>query len=198
MSTTVVFVRHGSHDLLGTTLCGRMQGVSLNAQGRRQADAAAQRLRGLGLAALYTSPRDRCRETAAPIAAAVGVEAVTEPALDEIDFGDWSGARFDALEGRPDWTAWNTRRSAARPPNGETMDEARSRVTGWLDQARRRHPDATVAAVSHGDVIKAALLAALGLGVDDFERIDVDPGGLSTVVLGAWGMKVHSINEAAA
>src|SRR4051794_40495209 len=98
MSTTVYFVRHGAHDRLGRILCGRMEAVSVSDQGLAQAQAAARRLRGEPIAAVYVSPMTRAAETAEPIAAVHGLEPRTEPALDEIDLGAWTGALFEDLD----------------------------------------------------------------------------------------------------
>jgi probable phosphoglycerate mutase len=196
MSTTVFFVRHGAHDRLGRVLCGRMEAVSVSEQGLAQARAAARRLAGERIAAVYVSPMTRAAETAEPIAAAHGLEPRTEPALDEIDLGAWTGALFEDLDHAPEWDWWNTARGQNRPPGGESMLEVQLRVANWMEQARRRHADQAIVAVSHGDVIKAALCHALGLCLDHHGRIEVEPGSISTIVVAPWGLKVHSINEA--
>ena len=198
MSTTVFLVRHGSHDLLGKTLCGRMDGVHLNAAGVREAEAAARRLAREGLDAVYASPRQRCIETAAYIGAAVGGHAAPEQALDEIDFGDWTGRSFQELEADQAWRDWNSARAAHRPPGGESMGEARERMAAWLQRIRTRHPGRKVAAVGHADVIKAALADVLRLPLEHHHRFEISPGSVSVVVAGDWGLKVHSINEACA
>lgn len=196
MSTTVFFVRHGAHDRLGRVLCGRMEAVSVSEQGLTQARAAARRLAAERIAAVYVSPMTRAAETAEPIAAAHGLEARTEAALDEIDLGAWTGALFEDLDHAPEWDWWNTARGQNRPPDGESMLEVQLRVANWMEQVRRRHADQAIVAVSHGDVIKAALCHALGLCLDHHGRIGVGPGSISTIVVAPWGLKVHSINEA--
>jgi len=189
----VFLIRHGSHDRLGRILCGRMPGVSLSATGRAEADALARRLAGSGAGTLRASPRARTAETAAPIAAALGLPVETEPGLDEIDFGAWTGRTFDALADDPLWSAWNTARATARPPEGESMVEAQARVTRVLD--RFTQDGAPVILVSHGDVIRAALLAILGLGLDAYDRIAVDPAACSELALWPGGGRVVSLNE---
>jgi broad specificity phosphatase PhoE len=198
VTTTVYLVRHGAHDRLGKVLCGRMAGVALNDDGLAQAKAAARRLRGRGVAAVYASPVQRTWQTAAPIGEALACPVSVDEGLTEIDFGDWSGKPFDELGSDPDWAAWNTARGEARPPAGESMAEARDRVIGFLDRVREAHPEQAVIAVSHADVIKAALLQVLGLPLQAYGRIEVDPGSISVIVTGGWGAKVHSINEAIA
>ncbi|MEL6064642.1 MULTISPECIES: histidine phosphatase family protein [unclassified Methylobacterium] len=189
----VILVRHGSHDRLGRILCGRMPGVSLSATGRAEAQALARRLAGSGAGTLLASPRERTAETAAPIAAALGLTVATEPDLDEIAFGAWTGRTFDALADDPDWTAWNTARATARPPGGEGMAEAQERIVRVLD--RFAQDGAPVILVSHGDVIRAALLKILGLGLDAYDRIVVDPASCSELALWPGGGRVVSLNE---
>ncbi|KMO40069.1 phosphoglycerate mutase [Methylobacterium variabile] len=197
MTTTFFLVRHGAHDRLGRTLCGRMPGVVLGPEGRAQADALAERLAGEGLAAVYVSPLERAQETAAPVAARVGLAVETLPALTEIDFGEWSGRSFDALHGDPVWTGWNQARHVTRPPGGETAIEAQGRVLRGLEALRERHGEARLALVSHADIIKLVIAHALGLGADAMQRFEIGPASVSVLVLGAWGAKVESLNERA-
>ncbi|WP_334162966.1 histidine phosphatase family protein [Phenylobacterium sp.] len=196
MTTTIFLVRHGSTDHLGQVISGRMDGVALNDAGRREAAAVAGRLRGEGLEALYASPLQRTRETAAAIGGALGLEPQAEDGLLEIDFGDWTGARFADLDGDPAWRRWNDERSAARAPNGETMAEVQDRLVRWVETARTRHPGGRVCAVSHADVIKALLAHVLGFSLDRHAAIEVGPGSVSVLCAGDWGMKVLSVNEA--
>lgn len=196
MSTTVFFVRHGAHDRLGRILCGRMEAVSVSEQGLAQARAVARRLKSAPIVAVYVSPLVRAAETAGPIAAAHDLEPRVEEALDEIDLGAWTGALFEDLDHTPEWGWWNNARGQNRPPGGESMLEVQLRVANWMESARRRHADQAIVAVSHADVIKAALCHALGLCLDHHGRIEVGPGSISTVVAAPWGLKVHGINEA--
>lgn len=189
----IILVRHASHDRLGRILCGRMPGVSLSATGRAEAEALARCLAGSGADTLLTSPRERTAETAAPIAAALGLPAGTEPGLDEIAFGAWTGRTFDALTADPAWTAWNAERATARPPDGESMAEVQARILRVLD--RFTQDGAPVILVSHGDVIRAALLTILGLGLDAYDRIVVDPASCSELALWPGGGRVVSLNE---
>lgn len=196
MTLVVHLVRHAAHGLLGRTLTGRMPGVSLSPQGREQAGRLAARLAREPIRAVLTSPLERARETALPIAGALGLDALVEPALDEIDFGAWTGLSFDALEDDSLWRRWNAARGLARPPGGETMLAVQERMTGLLDGLLARHGGERVALVSHCDVIRATLLHVLGLPLDRYDRIVVDPASVSTVEIGAWGARVLSINEA--
>jgi probable phosphoglycerate mutase len=192
--TRVFLVRHGSHDLLGTTLCGRRPGVILNARGQDEALRAAARLRSEKLAAVYSSPMERALQTAGPIAETLQLQVQLAKALNELDLGEWSGLGFGALSSRSDWKSWNTDRSQNWPPGGETMLEVQVRFARWLEEIRARHLEA-VAAVTHGDVIKAALALALGLSVDQHARMVIDPGSISMVEADDWGLRLCTMNE---
>ena len=181
MTTTVFLVRHGSTDHLGHVISGRMGGVALKAAGQAEARRVAARLRAERVAALYTSPLQRARETAAPLADALGVEATVDERLLEIDFGDWNGKRFQELDGDPVWRAWNDARASTRAPNGETMGEVQVRLRDFLDEVSTRHPDGRVAAVSHADVIKAVLADVLGFSMDRHAAIEISPGSVSAL-----------------
>ena len=198
MTTTLLLVRHAAHGLLGRVLTGRMPGVSLGEEGRRQAARLAERLSRETVAAVYSSPLERARETAEPIAARFGLLVQVEERLDEIDVGDWQGRDFAALAQDPGWNAWNTARSVTRAPGGETMLEAQARAIRVIEQLRAAHPDTGVVLVSHGDVIKAVLLYHLGLPIDAYQRIEVGPASLSVLVVGDWGARVLSLNETVA
>ncbi len=188
-----ILVRHAAHDRVDAVLCGRMPGVTLGAAGHAQAAALAARLRGCGATAVLTSPLERARETAAPIAAALGVVGEAVADLNEIDFGAWTGCRFDALAGDPLWHSWNAARAAGRAPGGETMAAAQGRVTGLLAALAARDCDAVL--VSHCDVIRAAVLGVLGLSLDAYDRIDIAPASLTTLALWPGGGKVVTLNE---
>ena len=202
METIFILVRHGSHDRLGSVLCGRMAGVTLSAQGRAEAEALAERLSSLRLTAVLSSPLERAVQTATPIAERQGLPLTIEPALNELDLGAWSGKRFEELHGDPAWDLWNRARSHGRPTPGESpgesMAEAQTRIAALLDRLRRAHPGGTLALVSHGDIIKAALAHAMGLPLDFHGRFEISPASRSVLIAGDWGLKVHSINEGAA
>ncbi len=188
-------IRHGAHDLLGKVLCGRAPGVTLGAEGLSQASNLALRLKRERIAALFSSPLERARQTAAPVALALGLPVQLDDDLNELDFGAWSGRRFDELHGDPLWTQWNSERLSCRPPGGESFQEAQARVVGWLTRIAAAFSGRAVAAFSHADLIKAALAHALGLPLERHDRFEISPGAVSIVVAGDWGMKVHSMNE---
>ena len=199
MATTVYLVRHATHDRVSRILCGRMPGVSLGAEGRRQAECLAERLaQREGIAAVRTSPLERARETAAIIAKRLGLEPQICEALNEIDFGAWSGLSFKALDGDPRWQEWNTARDTAEPPGGESMGAAQARVVARIERLRAEHPERGVVLVSHCDVIKAALARYLGLSLDNYARFEISPASVSVLALWPGGATVVGINEVVA
>jgi len=195
LATTFFLVRHASHGLLGHVLTGRMPCIHLAGEGRVQARSLARHFASLGIHAVQTSPRERAEETAHPIAEQAAVECGCAKALDEIEFGAWTGRPFDELRDDPQWQAWNVCRSLARPPGGETMAEVQQRVMDHLRRVQSEFPDGRLVLVSHGDVIKAALLRILDVTVDAVSTFEIAPASVSTVVMGRRNAKVVSVNE---
>ncbi len=182
---TVILARHGRTAANATgVLAGRSKGVHLDDTGKAQAAAAAERLQGLDLAAVVTSPLERCRETAKLLAP--GVPALADRRLLECDYGDWTGQPLKNLSKEKLWRTVQAQPSGVRFPGGESMPEMSARAVSAI-----RNRDAEVEAetgdhalwlaVSHGDVIKAILADALGLHLDAFQRIVVDPASLSVI-----------------
>jgi probable phosphomutase (TIGR03848 family) len=186
---TVILARHGrSTANVSGTLAGRTKGVHLDDGGRDQARAMAQRLADLPLAAIVSSPLERCRETAREIVRtrADGARVVTDRALLECDYGAWTGRPLKDLAKQPLWRTVQAHPSAAAFPEGESMAHMMARsveaVRRWDALVEEEHGvDAVWVAVSHGDVIKSVLADALGMHLDQFQRIVVDPASLSVV-----------------
>lgn len=192
--TTVILARHGSIDLIGKALAGRAPGVHLNERGVSEAERLADNLANAPIAAIYVSPRERASETAAPLAARLRVPAQTCDEIDEIDFGRWTGLSFVKLNGEAEWRTWVERRSNAQPPGGESMVAVQKRVVDTIEQMRCNHLDQTIALVTHGDVIKAALAHYMGLTLDNLERFDIAPASVSVVAAGAGWAQVKLVN----
>lgn len=188
-------IRHGEHALLGRVLAGRMPGVGLSERGRAEARWLAARFAGEGIGALYASPMQRTRETAEIIAAALDLPVGTREDVIELDFGEWTGATFDQVRSDPRWPLWSSHRSIATLPGGESMRAVQERVVAALFDLHAAHPAQVVAVVSHGDVIRAALLFALGMPLDFYSRIEVAPASISTIRLDDGGIRVIAINE---
>jgi broad specificity phosphatase PhoE len=195
VTTTIFLIRHASHDLLGRILAGRMTGVSISEEGRDQAQRLARRFSRKPISIVQSSPQQRARETAAPIAAGVETPIEIAKQIDEIDLGEWTGRRFEALNADPRWALWNRARSVARAPGGESMLEVQGRVVAHIDRVRSTHPDAHVVMVSHADVIRAAVLHYVDAPLDAFDRIEINPASVSTLLVGDWGAKILSLNE---
>ncbi len=194
-ATTVFLVRHGAHDLLGHRVAGRMPDVRLNPDGQAQARRAAARLARERVAAVYSSPLERARETAEPIAGALGLAVAIAPDVNELDYGDWTGQNLEDLASDPRWQDWNLHRSAARIPGGETMAAVARRGAAAVACWRLAHPDASVVATTHGDLIRSVVCGVLGLSLDNIHAFDVEPGSLSAIVVWEGGGKVVTLNE---
>ena len=192
--TTFYIVRHASNDCLPHTLAGRMPGVHLNETGRREAQQLVERLAHSAIDRIFSSPLERARETAEPLGKRLGVEIELAEALNEMDFGDWTGKRLAELDSLERWRRWNCFRSAEQIPHGETMLAVQSRIvtamTGWS----QRFPNETIALFSHGDPIRAALLYFLGMPNDFIHRLEVKPAALSILELDAWTVRVLGID----
>jgi probable phosphomutase (TIGR03848 family) len=186
---TVILARHGRTTAnTGGVLAGRSAGVHLDDLGAEQARAAGERLAVVPVAAVVTSPLERTRETARAIAAAQepALKAVTEKGLLECDYGTWTGRELKTLAKEDLWRTVQAHPSAAVFPDGESMAGMASRavaaVRRWDEKVTEEHgPDAVWIAVSHADVIKAILADALGMHLDSFQRLVVDPASLSVV-----------------
>jgi probable phosphoglycerate mutase len=172
-----------------------MPGVGLSERGREEAEAAAERLAESRISALYASPMQRTRETAEIVASRLGLDIVERPALIELDFGEWTGATFESVRADPRWSSWNAQRSLASLPGGESMRTVQNRAVETMLELHQRHAEESVAIVSHGDVIRAILLFALGMPLDFFARIEIATASLSTIRLDPHGIRVVSINE---
>ena len=179
--TTILLVRHGQTPTTGKVLPGRAPGLHLADAGRAQAEAVARRLDGVEVAALYCSPLERTIETAAPIAAAFGLEAIHEPGLLECDFGEWTGKELTGLYTLPEWATVQRAPSTFRFPGGESFPEMQYRIVSAIDRIRTAHEGRTVVCVSHADPIKAAVAYALGTHLDLFQRIVVSPCSVSAI-----------------
>jgi broad specificity phosphatase PhoE len=193
--TVLHLLRHGEHGLLGRVLAGRMPGVGMTERGRAEIAAVAERLAGEGIAAMYASPLQRTRETAEIVAERLGLPIEFRDDLIELDFGDWTGATFDSIRADPRWRSWSQHRSLATIPRGETMRAVQFRAVEAILDIGDRHRDAASIIVSHGDVIRAALVFALGMPLDFYSRIQVVQGSLSTIRIDEGGIRVVSINE---
>ena len=195
MTATVLLIRHAAHVELGKVLTGRRRDVALSPEGLQQAEIVADLLGVEPLAGVYSSPRERAFYTARQIADQHELKVELLDALDEIDFGDWTGKSFDELEGDPLWDAWNETRSSAQPPGGETMAEATRRAAVAVAELAGAHAEHRIAIVTHCDIIRGLIARYLGLPLDNLLRFDIDPASVSRLAVGSWGARVMSVNE---
>ena len=193
--TTVLLVRHGRTATTGSVLPGRAPGLHLSAEGEAQADAAAARLAPLSPAAVYASPMERTRETAAPISRAAGLRTRTARGLIECDFGSWTGRRLADLRRTSQWADVQRAPSTFRFPDGESFAEMQQRIWAQLGELAAAHPGERVVAVSHADPIKAAVAMAAGVHLDSFQRLVVSPCSVSALLLGAGAPIVLCVNS---
>ena len=192
--TGFLLIRHADADHVGRRLAGRSPGVRLNEVGKAQARSLAESLAGAPLAAVYTSPMERARETAAAVAARLGVEPRVREAFNEVEFGDWTGRSFGELEGDSEWVAWNEFRSTARPPAGEGMVDVLGRALRGLDEIAGDHEGEWAAVVSHCDVIRPLLAHFAGMPLDHMLRLEVGTASVSAVEVNPWGPRILSVN----
>jgi probable phosphomutase (TIGR03848 family) len=193
--TTFLLIRHAAPELVPDTLAGRLPGVPLSRQGQKQAERLAERLAELPIAAVYSSPLERALGTAEPLAQLVRTEVQCCDSFADIEYGEWSGKRFDELNGDPRWRHWNEFRSGAPLPNGGLMLEVQVRAVLALEELRRRHTDKVVAVVSHSDVIKALITHYLGVSLDLFQRVEISPASFSVLAVYDWGARVVRLND---
>jgi len=193
--TTFFLIRHASCSGLGRTLWGRTPGVCLNEQGKLQAQQLAGRFQGITLQAIYSSPLERAVETAETIARTMNIEVRKNPAFDEIHFGEWTGKSFDALSGDENWRQFNSQRSTATIPGGESFLKVQSRVVTELNELSTQHGNAQVAIVSHADVIKAAVGYFAGTPIDLLQRIEISPCSVSVLALDKDSARLLTINN---
>lgn len=202
--STVILVRHGrSTANTAGILAGRIPGVTLDDTGLTQADTTAARLTGVPLAAVVSSPLERCRQTAAAIMAGrPDTPFTTEDGLLECDYGDWQNRKLSELNGEDMWKTVISRPSEAVFPGGESMAEMQRRSVG----AVRRHdaaveaehgPKAVWVAVSHGDIIKSVIADAYGMDFDHFQRVHVNPASVSVISYTEQMPHVHCVNTEA-
>jgi probable phosphomutase (TIGR03848 family) len=176
-------VRHGLTEMTGPVLAGWTPGVHLNDRGRAQAAELAARLAPVPLDLILASPLDRCQETAqAVLAGRDGLQVRTDDRFGEVRYGDWTGRPLEELAKEELWKVVQAHPSAMRFPGGEAMADAQHRavtaVREWNDGLK---PDATFLVCSHGDIIKSIVADALGLHLDQFQRIQAEPASLTVI-----------------
>lgn len=200
-AVTLLLVRHGLTDATGPRLAGRAPGVHLNDTGRDQAAHLAERLEGLTPSALVSSPLERCEETARALAGRLGVPLTLDERFLECDYGSWTGRSLTDLATEPLWRVVQDHPSAARFPGGESLAAASARavaaVRDWntrLTREATRNPPVYVVC-SHGDIIKAIVADALGVHLDLFQRVRVDPCSVTSITYTRTRPFLNGLND---
>ncbi|MGD0746326.1 MAG: histidine phosphatase family protein [Acidimicrobiales bacterium] len=193
----MLLVRHGTTPTTGKMLPGRAGGLHLSEKGRAQAEGAAERIAALTKAprAVYASPLERTRETAAPIAKALGLRVRTAPGLVEVDVGDWTEKPLARLYRAKEWPTVQRWPGGFRFPGGESFAEMSVRSMDAVLALVADHPGETIVAVSHADPIKAIVAAAAGVPLDLMQRITISPCSISAILFGAGGPVVLCVNS---
>ncbi|MFV0315605.1 MAG: MSMEG_4193 family putative phosphomutase [Microthrixaceae bacterium] len=191
----VLLVRHGTTATTGSVLPGRARGLHLSEEGSAQAEAVAARIAEVKPTAVYASPMERTRETAAPISRAAGVRTRTSKGLIECDFGEWTGKKLSDLRRRKEWASVQRSPSVFRFPGGESFAEMSQRMWQQLAELASRHPGERIVAVSHADPIKAAVATASGVHLDNFQRTVISPCSVSAILLGPGTPIVLCVNN---
>lgn len=206
--TLVVLVRHGTTATTGKVLPGLAPGLDLSEDGRRQAKAAAARVAAFRekgdkpdkaaddspAPVLYASPLERAQQTAEPIAAALGVETLTDDELVDLDTGEWTGVELKTAMKRKEWSTIQRHPSAFRFPGGESFLEMQSRIVGAVERLRSAHPGQLVVVVSHADPIRALVSHAMGAHLDMFQRVHISPCSVTAIAYGDDGPTILSVN----
>ena len=192
----MLLVRHGQTPTTGAVLPGRAPGLHLSDAGNAQAQRAADRIATLKkVTAVYSSPLERTRETAAPIARACGLRVRRDRGLLECDFGDWTGSELKALSKLPEWTTVQQRPSMFRFPGGESFAEMQLRISSTIQRLAQAHRGETIVTVSHADPIKAAMSDAAGSHLDSFQRLVISPCSISALLIGDRSTTVLTVNS---
>ncbi|HEX8280539.1 MAG TPA: histidine phosphatase family protein [Chthoniobacterales bacterium] len=180
--TNFVFIRHGAHDYLGRAIAGRLPGVHLNERGREQAEHLPEKLSRLPIDAICSGPLERVRETAEPICRHFNLPLQIADEFTEIGVGDWQDRAFTELTNEPLWKQFNAFRSSTAAVGGELMLEVQARALRKLNALRGQHR--WVVVVTHGDVVRSVMAHFLGMHLDLFLRIEIDPASLSILEYG--------------
>jgi broad specificity phosphatase PhoE len=170
-----------------------MSGVGLDELGRRQIKSVADILADFSPERIQSSPQRRALQSAAIIAAKCGLDVEMAPAFDEIDMGDWTGATFADLEKCRDWHDWNQRRGSSITPGGESMAMLQRRVVGHIERLGEHEGPGVI--VSHAEPIRAVVMHYLGIPLDRFHTVEIDPASISTLVVEGSRRSLSDLNR---
>jgi len=194
----LLLIRHAVTAATGRSLTGWTPGVHLSEQGRGQARALAERLVPVPISAMYSSPLERCVETAEPVAAQKRLSVTRTDDLGEVRYGDWTGRTLAQLSRTRLWKTVQSAPSNARFPNGESLLEVQERAAAEIGRIAAMHPRGVVAAFSHGDVIRLLLAHFGGVHVDMFQRLVISPASVTAIALGDGIPRILKVNDTGA
>ena len=192
----VILVRHGENDYVKEgRLAGRLPGVHLNKNGRRQAKAVAKIISKFSIKAVYSSPLDRTLETAIPIAEGLGLEVFPRPGLIELDVGKWQNKKLKKLNQKKRWKIVQFAPSRMHFPEGESFLQAQTRVVEELSNlARGYEVNDSIVCVSHADIIKLAVTYFIGLPLDNFQRLHIAPASITVLSISEMHNHLLTLN----
>lgn len=193
---TILLTRHGQNEYVKQgRLAGRLPRVHLNQQGREQAKKLGEVLATMPIKAIYSSPLERAVETAEPIAAKHDLSVIKREGLLEMDIGKWQGKTIKQVARTKLWKVVQYNPTLARFPEGESFGEAQLRIAGELETLTSMHkPKDIIVCVGHSDMIKLAVAYYLGLSLDFFQRLTIDPATISTLYIGKSGTRLINLN----
>ena len=193
--TTLLLVRHGHTDAAGKRLTGRAPGVHLNELGRRQAERLVERLDGVRIDTIVSSPLERCRETAAPLAKARGRAVDVGRAWIEVGYGEWTGRSISQLRRTKLWRRVMFAPSNVRFPGGESLLEVQGRAVDATLDIAARYPRGTVVVVSHADVIRLLVAHVAGMHADHLQRLSIDTASITAVSISDGFPRLLTVND---
>ncbi len=191
----ILLIRHGENDWVGKKLAGHLPGVHLNQTGINQANEVANLLAPLPIKAIYSSPLERARETAQPLAEIKKLEIDIREDLREINFGDWQGKSIKQLRRMKLWRTVQSQPSQMRFPNGESFPEAQHRLVSCIQKLAEEHqPEELIACFSHSDSIRLVVSHFLDIPLDSFQKINISTASISTLILTKEHVSLPFIN----
>lgn len=193
--TTFYLIRHALKCTDGNILTGRAPGVHLSEQGRWQAEKLARRLADVPIGQIFSSPLERARETAYPVAREKGLEVQVSEAVGEIDFGAWTNKSVEELEPDARWQQFNAFRSGIRAPGGETMLEVQARFVGELLRLREAYPEDTLAIFSHSDPLKAVIAYFAGAPIEAYRRFEIESAAINIITISEYRARIRTLND---
>ena len=201
----LVLIRHAhSQSNASGVLSGRIPNVHLSAKGLKQAEQLSERLGSFPVAQLRVSPMERCFETISPwlntygLKSSSNLEPITDPMINEVEYGDWSGKRLVALARKKEWKTVQESPSRMYFPGGEGIAAMQARAMAAVHQAASLADSKVAVFVSHGDVIKAIVASALGMHLDEFQRIVIDPASVTVIEYSAIKPRILLVNDSRA